>query len=88
MMGVGGKNGMRKGMAGLLALLLFVFFAVSAMPAPAWPTSPAGRAGGRHAVADCGSHGADAVPAPPEQEPRRGHSDRVPPALRPPRDAA
>ena len=72
---------MRKGMAGLLALLLFVLFAVSAAPASARPAPPASHAGEHHAAAGCGSHDAEAVPAPLEPEPRRGHHDRVPTAL-------
>ena len=75
------NSGLRKGMAGLLALLLVVFFAVSAVPASARPAPPAGHAGEHHAVAGCGSHDVEAVPAPLKQEPRRGHHDRVPAAL-------
>ena len=81
MMRGGSDSGMRKGMAGLLALLLFALLAVSAAPASARPAPPAGHVGGHHAAAGCGSHDAEAVPAPLGQEPRRGHHDRVPTAL-------
>jgi hypothetical protein len=72
-------NRARRGVAGLLVLALL---ALSVAPASAWPAPAADHSGELHAAAaDCGSHGHAAVPAPPDQEPQRGHHDRLPPAL-------
>ncbi len=70
-------SGARKGVAGLLVLALL---ALSVAPASAWPPV-LDYSGEHHAAADCGSSDPGAVPAPPDQEPQRGHHDHLPPAL-------
>ena len=76
----GGWIGMaRKGVAGLLVLAML---ALSVAPASAWPPPVLDRSGGHHAAgADCGPSDPGAVPAAPDEEPRRGHHDQLPPAL-------